>query len=272
MAELQALFGWMQQLLSHPRGISAAEAELADSGYSVAKEFCSSEARSAEDRLAMMGRMILWRLIDVLVEDYPATRALLGDELFTQRARAFLSRHPARHYNLSELGRRFPGFLAAGAQGGCLYELARLERGISEVFHAPRDPQLGGASLAQLPPQAWAATRLRLARAVRLFAFRFPVDQLFQATRDGKPVQIPAPRRSWLLLCRRELTVRRVPLQRAQFTLLEALSQGHSLATALQRCAASADPKQLASLGTWFQRWTALGLFLPIEEIFEAVC
>ncbi len=255
MAELTALFEWMQdQLLG-----------AVDDPEAVAATFRSTPGWSAAARLGQYRSMIRYRLIEVLVEDFPALHAVLGGEAFWTLARAYLRAFPPVDHSLAALGAQLPRFLADTEPGRpALFELARLERALIDVFHAPREPGLAPEGIAALAPEQWAVRRLGFRACVRLFAFDHRLEPWLSAARSGGPLPPLEAGRSYMLVYRPGLTVKRCDLARAQYTLLEALAAGFPLGAALMRCAAlpGTDPARLlAEVGGWFQRWAKVGVF-----------
>jgi hypothetical protein len=52
-----------------------------------------------------------FRLAEFLSNDYPVTRAFLGDELFGLLVEAYIEATPSRYPNAGDYGRRLPGFM-----------------------------------------------------------------------------------------------------------------------------------------------------------------
>ncbi len=194
---LDQLERWMLEVVSHRGGVSAGlEAERArrhlPAGAKRLEDIVEPSASlGAAERLGIYASMYYWRLIDVLVEDYPTVRHLLGADRFHETAAAYVDAHPSTHYSLSMLGRTFPEYLRDEAPAlparEFVCEVALLERTIEEVFDAPRSPALAVDDLLAVPEDRWAELRFRMAPAFALHAFRYPVDDFYQALRDGHP-------------------------------------------------------------------------------------
>ena len=275
---LDQLERWMFEVVSHRDGVSGGlEAESArrqmPTGARRLEDVVEpSKSLSAAERLEIYASMYYSRLIEVLVEDYPTVRHVLGADQFAETAAAYVDAHPSTHYSLSMLGRAFPEYLRDEApvfpDRQFVFEVALLQRSIEEVFDAPRAPVVEVDAVLAVPQDRWAEMRFRMSPALRLHAFRYPVDDFYQALRDERPMDVPAPARSWLAVFRRHFKVWRMPLTEPQYTLLDALTRGLPLGAALEAVAElpGVDPEELlGSLREWFATWAGEGLFAGVE-------
>jgi hypothetical protein len=134
------------------------------------------------ERLEIYADMYRTRLVDVLAEDFPRVRALLGEPGFRALACRYLARHPSTRPSVRHVGGRFAGFVAV--QAGTppfLADLARLEWARVEVFDAPDAEPLRLADLEPLPASEWPALRLRLVPACRVVESAWPVQRIWEA-------------------------------------------------------------------------------------------
>lgn len=266
---LDRLERWFLEVITHPEGVAEGAART-----SIDDVLRPSEALSASERVGIYAGMYFSRLIEVLEDEFPALCALLGDD--AQRLlREYLIVHPSRHPNLNQLGRLLPAFLESEATDVALEpkrafaaELARLERGIQEVFDARGGATLATDDLLALSPEEWSALRLRTSPTLRLLDCAFPTNTWFQSWKDGETAPAPDPKPSWLALYRRDFKVWRLPLTREQHVLLAELTEGRTLAEALEALATTvgSDLSELGtSIQTWFRDWTGLGFFSATE-------
>ena len=104
--------------------------------------------------------------------------------------------------------------------------------------------------------------------AFRLARFGHDVLPHLDAFKNGMEAPRPRRRASFVAIYRRDYTVYREELDRAQFEVLEALCAGRPLggalasAPALRRVAASARD---AKLFRWFRTWMAAGYFAAVR-------
>jgi hypothetical protein len=91
---LATLERWMQTVVMHPGGaepgvrLAAARRLLPRSAQDLGNVVLPSKALSAVERLDIYSHMYYARLIEVLENEYPTTRQILGDEVFWRNGRA----------------------------------------------------------------------------------------------------------------------------------------------------------------------------------------
>ncbi len=274
--QLDQLERWMLAVVSHPEGVEAglkgAEAHEAWPGAALRDIAHDGPHLKAVDCLRIYADMYYWRLVDVLVEEYPAVRFLLGGDFFYEIARDFLHQHPSRSPNLNRLGVGFPDFLATCdhpvLHREFLVDIARVEKASALCFDAPRRDALEEGALAEVSPEAWETLSLELTPAHQLLALEHPVDEFMEAFREERHASIPETEKSWLLIYRRDYTIWRSVLSEAQFTLLQALNQGDPLLEAIERAAALPEVDfdvLVERIGSWFQVWTGIGLICGLR-------
>jgi hypothetical protein len=266
----------MQAVVTHPGGVrqgvesAAALAELPEARDALERVVLPSRSLLSEERLAIYSNMFVWRLVDILREDFPSTAHALGERYY-DTAHDFLTRHPPRHPSLNYLGRSFARYLREEAESvearEFVAELAELERAIEETFAAQKVEPVALDELLAIPMQRWGEARLATIPALRLMRFEHPLDDYVRAVRAGEAPAQPAPATERLVVWRSNWTVWRLVLSEAQFALLSALHRGLSLGQAIEHSAAleSVDEGELARVGDWFREWTAEGMFARVE-------
>ena len=149
----------------------------------------------AAQRLRIYSDAYRLRLVDVLGNDFPATRDALGEDRFAAFAERYLAAHPSVRPSVRHAGSHFADWLEAQAEAPSgLHELARFEWLQWAAFDADDAPALEVADVAALPADEWPALRLRLHPSARL------LDTVRLAIHDGIPTLAEAdePMR-WLL-------------------------------------------------------------------------
>jgi hypothetical protein len=233
MATLSETQQLLWRLITAPEGVAAALAADTDRGgtlgIALARTVRSHGALDAVQRLDVYANMYFFRLLDVLKEDYPATRALLGDVEFHNLVTDYLLHHPPAHFSIREAGRHLPELLAGhrvSTSHPCAADLARFERALNDAFDAADAPALTAAALAAVPQEDWAGLRFTLHPAVRPLACAWPVHAVRAAVDRGEPAVDPAPAPTRLCVWRRELTVIHRCLDVVEFAALQALAGG----------------------------------------------
>ncbi|GAA5000787.1 DUF2063 domain-containing protein [Pseudoluteimonas lycopersici] len=189
------------------------------------------------------------RLVEVLGNDFPATRDALGEDAFAGFAERYLQAHPSTQPSVRHLGAAFADWLEAQADAPPgLHELARFEWLQAGAFDTVDAPTLDFDDIAALVPEAWPGLRLRLHPCVRL------LDTARLAIRDGEPVLSASddPAR-WLLWRDADGDVRWRQLDDDEADALQAL---HTNATFGELC------ERLSALraASLLKRWLADGL------------
>jgi hypothetical protein len=175
--------------------------------------------------------------------------------------------HQSHEYNLSRIGRHLPAFLRSAPitqDLPFLPDLATLEWGVAQAFHAPWRTPLDPRALAGWSLDDWARATLGFQPSMRVLTSAWPIWDLWQARtqpRDTITIElIDRPQR--VLVFRQERQVRCVLIDAAPAALLEALQRGAPLGPA---CQALAGEATAALLQGWFERWGQEGLIVSCE-------
>ncbi|MGZ0169589.1 MAG: HvfC/BufC family peptide modification chaperone [Planctomycetales bacterium] len=283
---LAALQRWVQEVITHPNGISAGiesptAREQVDIDASQIEDVVERSSRlGSAERLAVYGNAYFARLIECLGEEFPATRHALGEETFDSFALGYIQHSPSSSYSLGYLGERFAQYLIDTRPTDVpkpgwpdfLIDLATLERTYAEVFDGlgPETLEtLKPEDLQAIPPELVSEIRFIPVPSLRLLEVSFAVHEYVTAVRRDRSPEIPMPAETLLVITRRDYVVRRGTVSRAEFQLLRAIRDGNTLGGAIEIAAqempvGSADDFA-ASLSKWFQHWSSAGWFLRIE-------
>ena len=214
-----------------------------------------SPTLTAGERLDIYRDMYEARLVDALEADYPRLSGYLGEQRFRELARLYIRRRQSRSYTLNRLGDRLPGFIRREVDGlrrpAFVYDLARFELTLTEVFDEAETSPVSAEALAEVPADQWESARLRPVAAFRLLELRYPVHE-----------PDPKPRRKAVRLAvyRRNYEVCWIEVSCAAYGILEALARGKKLGQAIRAARASRS-----RLPEWFREWTSLGFFQAVD-------
>ena len=258
---------WFQDELARPH-----ERRARKPGVPAARHLSPSRTLAPAERLAIYSGGYFTRLLECMQSDFPAVQRVAGEARFRELVRAYLERHPSRHWSLNPLGRAFPGFLARRARrlprGALLAELARLEWTLQEVFESEPDTALAPAALARVAPECWPGRRLVPVRSLRLLEFEHRANAIATAVRRGTELPPCARLRTFVAVYRKDWTVWRMDLERAPFAVLAALCRGRTLAQALAAGARSFRGPRAElerEVQRCFAEWTSEGFFRAVE-------
>lgn len=246
-------------------------------GQSVARqaaEFIKPNDRlSSFERLEIYNRQYWFRVLDSFAEDFPGLRAVLGPAAFDRLSRAYISQCPSRSYTLAALGSQLVHWMSAhpdftGSQRQLALEMAKLEWAHIEAFEAAELPAR------TISEPVGEGTCLKLQPYLRLFRFRYTVDNLLLAVRQAETAGGLTPRRRqellraltvgpiYLAVHRADCTVHYKRLDPAAFRLLYSLQRGMPLGNAIEAAfehsaiPTNAWPRLIEG---WFTNWTELG-------------
>ena len=265
---------WMQTVIMHPgtdqEAVAAKKSQALVSTRHFPQLVLPSRTLNSFQRIGIYRDMYLARLREALASDYPALLHCLGDDAFTQLVAGYVQKFPSQSYTLNHLGDRLPIFirsLRSLRRREFLYDLARLELAISEVFDAPESPVLKPKAIANISPEAWEAVRLKPIEALQLLAFHYPVNAYLQSFRDRSPHPSIRRNNNWVVIFRSSYKLRRLDLTRQGHDLLQSLSSGKPLGKALSLSLSRNRSKvSEVQLFSWFREWVANGLFQGIEQ------
>ncbi len=246
----------------------------------VAEAFIKPNDRlTSLERLEIYNRQYWFRLLDILYDDYPGLRAILGEGNFHQMSRAYLDRYPSRSFTLRNLGSRLGAFLKAqphwaGKRQAMALEMFRFEWAQVEAFDGPSRPVIDPQTVAMADP---AKLKLRLQPYLTLLDLAYPLDDFILAVkrqegalrseasnavesptkrREKKTIPLPRRRRVLLAVHRYENQLYYKRLEPTAFAILTNLKAGKSLAQSIEDVSKSVSPNKL---GEWFNVWTQLG-------------
>ena len=146
----------------------------------VAGSFIAPNSRlNAFERLEIYNRQYWYRVLGALAEDFPALRALLGEEQFSALSIAYLTEHPSRSFTLRNLGSKLVDWLREHPQWGgrrhpLAVDLARVEWAFVEAFDGAERTPLTLDQIATLD----AGSLLALQPHLQLLALDYPADDV----------------------------------------------------------------------------------------------
>jgi hypothetical protein len=205
---------------------------------------------TAFERLEIYNRSYWSRVLDAFSEDFPGVRALVGAAGFDRLRRAYLADCPSGSFTMRDLGQHLVAWLEthsayAEPHTAAVLDMAKLEWAEIESFDAAEHERLAPEHIAALDPTA----SLQLQPHIRLLEVTYPVDSMIfgirkAARRNGSPARTFARTRVeraksaapiYLAIHRHELVVHYKRLDKEEFRLLRAISEGVSIEDAVAR-------------------------------------
>jgi hypothetical protein len=159
-------------------------------------------------RLDVYAEMYVARLHDILADDYPKLRAVLGEDAFRELATDYVRARPPTSFTVRDAGQALPRYLESRNDlPPWSADLAVLERARVEVFDGPDAASLSRDDLATVPLESFPALTLALVPASVVVSVRWSVDDLWSAIEDDVAREAAVPCTRTVLVWRRELRV-----------------------------------------------------------------
>ena len=216
----------------------------------VAGAYAAATAALATDGAALRSLALYRRLIrnnyaQVLKITYPALHRLAGACYFGMFARRYFQHAPSISGDLFRYGRHLPAWLQRIEAPPLLVELARLEWACHEVYQAADSMPLQPDRFQALVLADPSCVTIEFQQTARFLSFSVPVHRVWQALQPdaspGEVVDFPLPeQQTGVVVTRREGRIHVTPLNWLDYQLLEALSQGASVAS-IERFAREAE-------------------------------
>jgi len=139
-------------------------------------------------RFAVYRNNIVAGLTETLKVDFPAVCRIIGEDFFAAMARVYIVQHPPRSPVLLEYGGYFATFIdnfGPAESLPYLGDVARIERGWLEAYHASEATPLHPSALASVPSEQLHGIRFRLHPSVRLIRSKFPAFTIWSTNIEG---------------------------------------------------------------------------------------
>ncbi len=237
----------------------------------IERHVVATDKASAMQRLAVYGDAYRLRLLEVLGEDFPGLRGLLGVESFAALGRAYIDAHPSAHPSIRWFGRHLVHFLrerAPYSNRPALAEMAAFEWTQGEVTDASDSRVCRAEQLAAISPAHWPDMRVVFQHAMRRLELHWNVPVVWRAVQDGSAVptfERSAQPLAWLLW-RRTLQVHWRSLAEDEHWAIQACLDGLTFGEICQglneRSTASDVALRAASL---LKQWLSEDLVANIE-------
>ncbi len=213
-------------------------------------KYQTATAAMATDRTALRSVALYRRLIrnnfgQVLRITYPVLHRFVGDGYFGVLARGYIKKYPSTSGDLFLYGRHLPALLQRLEAPPLLVELARLEWACHEVYQAADSSPLQPVQLQTMVSSDPSRVTVQFHQTARFLSFPVPVHRVWLALQPDasadEVVDLPLPEEeTGLIVARSGGAVQVIPLAWLDYRLLEALSQGATVAS-IERLAREAE-------------------------------
>ena len=205
-------------------------------------------------RIAVYRNNVFVGLVEALRARYPAIVNAVGIEFFNALARDFAAFHQPRSPVMMDYGSDFPDFIEqcdALQDYPWMSDVARLERGMTEIYHA-RDQESVSASLfAGLTSQSLATLRVKFIDACALICSKYPLVTLWRMNRGQiEPAPLDDLKPESALVYRENYEVEVKAQSQDEGVFLKAVIDGQNLNDAIETALehnAAFDPHNVLS-------------------------
>lgn len=265
-SDLNFVESLLYRLISAPSGVAeglAREHALGEGG--LARMIAGDDRLSPQQRVEIYANMYFYRLLDVLKEDFPATLAVLGDTRFHNLVTGYLIEYPPEHFSIAYAGSHLADFLRdhpLREEFPFVADLARLERALIDVFHAPDAATLDAESMRAIPPADWPALKLALHPAHEIVELQWDVGAMLTAIENAEVAPMPARGDITMLVWRNRNRVYYRALEAAERDQLIAISNGITFADLCEVIATTAEDDAASAINRRLETWLRDGVLV----------
>lgn len=221
---------------------AAFAAALTDPGAPLPAGLTTARGEADAARFAIYRNNVMVALIKPLEARFPVVRRLVGDDFFRAMARDFVRGSKPASPLMHRYGDGFSAFMRAyepAASLPYLGDVAELEAGWTDAYHAADEQPISVADIAILPAEKLPFARLTPHPGAMLVASPFPVGSIWAAhqTPEVQPVASATP--ETVLIVRPALDVHVHILPSSDASFAAALMAGQPLGEAAQQSAAN---------------------------------
>lgn len=201
---------------------------LGDPDLPVPAGITGLQASQAKRRFAIYRNNVVISLVDALVDAFPVTAALVGEEFFRAMSREYMRTEKPSSPILIRYGEGFPDFIGTFAPANSvpyLADVARIEVAWAGAYHAADAAPCDVSVLSGLGERV-ADVKARFLPSTRLVTSEFPAGSIWLSHRDGEGAAPEAWLAEAVLFWRPEMNVEIAILTNAKRAFLGALVNG----------------------------------------------
>jgi hypothetical protein len=201
------------------------------------------------------------RLVEYLAADFPALRALIGEDAFGALADSYIGARPSRVRNARWYTTRLPDFLRESPlwrDDARAIDLACFERALTDAFDAPDAEPLAIDALGAFPPEQWPRLSFRFHPSLALLELEKGTIATHEAAVEKRETPPRGEGRGYVAVWRADLDPAHCELEPDEYLALSLAMEGCAFGDicrmAAFRDAEEACAERLAQMLTgWFQ-------------------
>ena len=154
----------------------------------------SDNRLSPKQRIEIYAEGYQLRLLEGLMDNYPAIHTLLGDEDFDNLGREYIAAHPSKHFSLRYFGSALPHFIkkhTAYEESEFLYEMAKFEWELRTAFDSKDSPSLTRKELTSVKPEKWIELQFKPHSSFSMITCKWNTPALWKAIIQDEPPRPP---------------------------------------------------------------------------------
>ncbi len=273
--ELDRIERWMHSVVTHPEGakagVNANSTQNNEEGLNLDQTVLPSDELSTLDRISIYANSYFWRLNEVMSHEYPTVSQILGEELFSNVVKDYVTHHPSTFYSLNRLSEQFPQYLQSEVKDiphkEFVATVATVERAMEDVFDEKYKERVPFETFQNIPTEQWGDIHLQFNPALHLFELDYPVNDYMTAVRENRQMKIPPAEKTCVVVYRCNYSIWREDLDQTRYLLLSRLKSGESLGASVEACALLPDVEfdtLTTNLGEWFKQWATNEFFCGV--------
>lgn len=221
-------------LISAPTGVADAADDCVRSRNSripLEEILLANSRMNAVERLDIYATMYFYRIHDVIAEDLPTTRKLVGKPNFHNLITDYLLAHPSRSWTLHDVAKALPDFARKHSlmkDFPYLHDILRLERTITECFFSADATAITLEEMQSKAQSEWLNESFMLTPAAKIIKTDFVLFELMDKLRDqmekDDPLDLNILQKSEsILIWRKDFVVQRKKLSADEILFIDTL-------------------------------------------------
>lgn len=217
----------------------------------------------ANDRIAIYSDGYILRLKEVLADDYPHLKNLVGDDEFDKLIDAYIAQNTSTQFSINDYGKNLSNFMQhhpLSTRQPWLVELAQFEWFQGQAIIAADAELLTGNDLSKMPQQDWPNLRFHLHPSLAMTLLHWNILNIIEAldenTKPPQPSLLPEP--VSVIIWRKSIDIRYSELHAIEALMIHAIKQACTFAEICQQLCEHVAEEHAAScaadlLAIWLQ-------------------
>jgi hypothetical protein len=210
------------------------------------------------------------RLVEAMTNDHKLVHLYVGDDMFDEMGRAYISANPSQHPNLRWFSQGLPAFLTSTEPYNhypILADLASLEKALNDAFDAADAPVVTLGHMATFMPEQWSGLTFKPHPSVYRLDVMTNVAAIWRALKDDEmpPGAVGLEQPSRLLIWRNVTTPMFRELTDEEAKMWDRTAEGTPFGEMCDRLAMEGDPDDAAARGAAYLRgWITAGVLTSV--------